>query len=483
MHLKNVASPQTIRKYFPNGIPEIASEAVRHLAASGSPNEDINRHLEALASSFLNGSPETTRTVLISLRLARIPSNPLTWSAQVHDEVRGLLENINDPTLHPVERARLNFLAAQHETKLTWDRLYPNAHSRRFPTPPPKELQAGDRTAHFLENARDLYLRSDEHQGALLAHIELRNHRIFNIVGDPDLNDIHALYRDCIAMRGTDLHVAAAVWIRLQEALHARTLGFSEATIQEIFIDALSGFRAAPAQDFRTYPMDEIRKTFLMASQVGEVTEELADSIPMEAIYAIGVSWLSTIPGQPHAPRGDTLSPASLILLRNGGIAQTYARTREFRLLLQTNLGLTVPAVEDVFDKFGLERFQPSNDSIFSGPSESEKALDQLVEAVRRVNATPQLRQSWIVEDVIKDLRILQDDWEVTGKHRSPFESKVTIPLTGEEANSSLAHWLWTKRTIEAATNAAQGDDGIIGPQRDPRQGFVLSRGLQAPSS
>lgn len=464
VHLKNVASPQTIRKHFPNGIPEIASEAVRILAAS---KESINPHLDALASMFLDGSPATTRSVLIGLRLSRIPANPAAWSAEVHAEVLELLENLDDPTLPPPERARLNYLAAQHHTRIVWDHLYPDEHARRFPKPPPKANHGTDRTAPYLENARDLYLRAQEPHGALLAHIELRNHRIFNIDGDPDLTDIHALYRDCIAMRGADLHVAATVWIKLQEAIYARTLGFSDSTIHDIFVEAFSGFQDVPVQDFRTYPMDEIRKIFLLAAQTGAVTAKLMDGIPREAVYAIGTSWLSTVRGTSLAPRGDTLSPASLILLKNVGIAPTYSRTKEFRLLLQTHLGLNVSEVEDVFDRFALDRFEDFDDP--ARFREADEALDQLNEALERLHAAPQVRHSWRVQNVIKDLRILQDDWDVTGRHRSPFEPKVTVPRTGDDAQDSLDHWNWARRHILAELNAARVDAhvGVIRPHDD----------------
>jgi hypothetical protein len=454
MHLKKVASPQTIRKHFPNGIPEIASEAVRILAASKEP---INPHLDALASMFLASNPATTRSVLIGLRISRIPAQPAAWSSDVHAEVIDLLKSLDDPRLSPPDRARLNYLAAQHHTKVVWDHLYPDELARRFPTPPPKASHGSDRTAQYLESARDLYLRAQEPEGALLAHIELRNHRIFNIHGDPDLTDIHALYRDCIAMRSADVHVAAAVWIQLQEALYARSLGFSDASINEIFTMALSEFHDVPVQDFRTYPMDEIRKIFLLASQVGAVTVELMDSIPKEAVYAIGTSWLSTIRGASLAPRGDTLSPASLILLKNVGIAQTYYRTKEFRLLLQTHLGLSIDEVEDAFDRFELDRAEDFDNA--TRFSEADKALDELGEAVARLHAAPQVRHTWKVQDVIRDLRILQDDWDVTGRHRSPFEPKVTVPRTGDDAKDSLDHLHWSRRHLLAELNAARVDE------------------------
>ena len=452
-HLKKVASPPTIRKHFPSGIPEIAAEAVRVLTASELP---INPHLDALASMLLDASPANTHTVLMGLRLSRVPTNPFNWSQVDLEEVQSLLENIDNPSLPPNERARLNYLAAQQHTKLAWDRLYPSAHTRRFPTPPSKELQGSDQTAHYLENARDLYLRCGEYQGALLAHIELRSHRIFNITGNPTLADIHSLHRDCIAMRGADLHLAASVWLRLQESLHARTLGFTDAPIHDIFVEALAGFKDAPIQDFRTYPMDEIRKIFLLASQAGAVTADLAKDIPKEAIYAIGISWLSAVGGESLAPRGDTLSPASLVLLRNAGIAQTYARTREFRLLLQTHLGLTTAAVEAAFVKLGLDRFEDTRDPVKT--AQADTALDLLWEAVEHLLAAPQARNSWRVQDAIKDLRILQDDWDVTMKHRGPFEPRAILPLTGDDAKDSIASWLWGRKQIQSAVYEARHD-------------------------
>lgn len=420
-HLKGVASAPTIRKHYPGGISEIAAEAVRVLDAGEKP---IHPHLEALASMSLSTNSRDTSELAVRLRLSRIPMDSKIWTNSDIDEVESLLDERDSKELPITERARIHYIAAQYNAKFPastlgdeWvkvQRLW-----RQFTGPLDQDM-----VEFHLSTARDLYIRAHDDDNALLAHIELRNHRIRAIKGDPQIENIQALFRDCIAMRGTSLELTAKTWLRMQEELHARCLGLSTSSIQSIVEDALAAFEGETPEKHKgfTYPAYQLDRLVLLGAQAGYIASDFRNRIPNGARIFLGLAPAIAFGQIEPRQLPDNLIPAALLLLRDAGIAPTKARTEEFRLALQVDLGLTPTETDKVFTEFHLDSFEEPMDPIRA--EEAAAALIQFNEAVARLLATPPSFNDWHIREAIHNLRIILDNWAVTRQHRDGFTPK-----------------------------------------------------------